>query len=191
MLAAGFGSACKEQQSSAACGRFSNPISATWGSDGRRMKLLADVIYKDSAGLEWPVPAGWEVDGASIPPAAWSFIGGPFEGKYRDASVIHDYYCDKKSRPWQAVHLVFHDAMLCCGVKQGQARLMYGAVYVFGPRWTLLSGQGLEDPDALIVDYMPVFEKADVAELRKWIATEQPSPAEIRSRIDQVEVLQQ
>jgi Protein of unknown function (DUF1353) len=43
------------------------------------------------------VPAGAIVGGASIPQVFWSIIGGPFEDKYREASVIHDYYCEQKS----------------------------------------------------------------------------------------------
>ena len=37
---------------------------------------------------------GRVVDGASIPSVFWSIIGAPYTGKYRDASVIHDYYCE-------------------------------------------------------------------------------------------------
>ena len=42
----------------------------------------------------WTAPKGAKVDGASIPQLFWTPIGGPFEGKYRYASVIHDTECD-------------------------------------------------------------------------------------------------
>ncbi len=82
------------------------------------------------------VPAGTKVDGASIPQALWSLIGGPFEGKYRDASVIHDYYCDVRLKSWRTVHRVFYNAMRVSGVSEARAKLMYAAVFFGGPRWS-------------------------------------------------------
>lgn len=66
---------------------------------------------------------------------AWSFIGGPFEGKYRNASVIHDVACDLALRRWEDVHEAFFNAMRAGGVEVIKAKIMYGAVYHFGPRW--------------------------------------------------------
>jgi len=104
--------------------------------DGRLMELVQDFGFIDSLGLEWPVPAKTQVDGASIPQALWSLVGSPFTGKYRDASVIHDYYCDVRIREWPTVHRVFYDAMIVSGVTIPRAKLMYAAVYFAGPRWT-------------------------------------------------------
>ena len=103
--------------------------------DGRNLELVEPYSYVDSNGRQWGVPAGTIVDGASIPLPFWSIIGGPFSGKYRDASVIHDYYCDTKHRDWRDVHSVFHEAMRKSRVSETTAMLMYYAVYRFGPRW--------------------------------------------------------
>jgi hypothetical protein len=103
--------------------------------DGRNMELTQPFKYVDSHSVEWPVPARTRVDGASIPSVFWSIIGAPYTGKYRDASVIHDYYCQTHSRHWKAVHKVFYDGMLARGVDPLQAKIMYLAVYRFGPRW--------------------------------------------------------
>jgi len=99
------------------------------------MKTFQPFSYIDSRGRRWTVPAGSKTDGASVPMIFWSIIGGPFEGPYRDASVVHDYYCDKRSRKWEDVHEVFYDAMLTRGVAQTKAWLMYKLVVEFGPRW--------------------------------------------------------
>jgi hypothetical protein len=116
-------------------GRYIGTVQAEWLSDGRRMKLLADFIYVDPSEVQWLAPKGWVVDGASIPRIAWTLVGGPFEGKYRDASVIHDVACDQKAQPWELVHLTFYYGMRASGVKHGAALLMYWAVYFGGPRW--------------------------------------------------------
>jgi YD repeat-containing protein len=96
---------------------------------------VLDFGYLEADGLHWPVPRGATVDGASIPQALWSILGGPFEGKYRDASVVHDYYCAVRSADWQAVHRMFYRAMLVSGVSAPRAKLLYAAVYFAGPRW--------------------------------------------------------
>lgn len=75
------------------------------------------------------------VDGASIPRAFWTVIGGPLEGLYRNASVFHDVACDEKSEPWKLVHRMFYNGMRCSDVPILKAKIMYYAVYHFGPRW--------------------------------------------------------
>jgi hypothetical protein len=118
-------------------GKFVGSVKAEWLSDGRRMKLLTDFIYIDPKDLEWIAPLDSIVDGASIPQFAWSIIGGPFEGKYRNASVIHDVACDLKLRDWESVHEAFYHAMRASEVDSVQALVMYAAVYHFGPRWSV------------------------------------------------------
>ncbi|HWV51659.1 DUF1353 domain-containing protein [Pseudorhodoplanes sp.] len=103
--------------------------------DGRTATLLAQFAYIDPNGKHWDVPTGTRVDGASIPWPLWSIIGSPWTGRYREASVVHDYFCDTKTAPWKLVHRNFYTAMLANQVDGIQARIMYAAVYRFGPRW--------------------------------------------------------
>lgn len=116
-------------------GSFVGEVVAEWLDDGRKMKLVEPFAYVDPNGSRWDAPKGWIVDGASIPQIAWSVIGGPFDGPYRNASVIHDVACDQKQRPWRDVHRAFYTAMLAANVDPIKAKIMYGAVYQFGPRW--------------------------------------------------------
>lgn len=116
-------------------GKYVGTVKAEWSIDGRTMKLLAPFEYVDAKGESWIAPQGAFVNGASIPQFAWSIIGGPFEGLYRDASVIHDVACDERRRPWNLVHETFYSAMLTSGVNATTAKIMYAAVYHFGPRW--------------------------------------------------------
>lgn len=99
------------------------------------MMLVEPFAFTEDSGTKWVAPKGSIVDGASIPMIAWSVVGGPFEGKYRDASVIHDVGCTERSRTWEATHLAFYKAMLVGGVPEGKAKVMYAMVYHFGPRW--------------------------------------------------------
>jgi hypothetical protein len=119
----------------AARGIYIGPFETSWDLDGRHLILLKKVVYVDLDGVRWEVPEGVKIDGASIPQVLWSIVGGPFEGKYREASVIHDYYCDVRLRPWKDVAKVFYQAMITSGVDTVKAKLMYLAVVYGGPRW--------------------------------------------------------
>ncbi len=110
-----------------------------WDEDGRIMTLLNRFAFVDSAKLVWSVPAKARVDGASIPKFAWSILGSPFVGRYRKASVVHDWYCDIRTREWKATHRMFYEAMRTSKVSGAKARIMYAAVYYAGPRWDVVA----------------------------------------------------
>jgi hypothetical protein len=116
-------------------GKYIGSVQTEWIDAERKMRLLAPFTYVDPKGVEWTAPSGWVIDGASIPVFAWSIIGGPYNGRYRNASVIHDVACDQQAQPWEQVHEAFYWAMLASGVENWRAKVMYAAVYHFGPRW--------------------------------------------------------
>jgi len=156
-------------------GRYIGTVKAEWLGDGRTMRLLETFTYIDPKGLAWIAPAGSEVDGASIPRVAWSVIGGPFEGKYRNASVIHDVACVQKIRPWESVHETFYFAMLASKVDPVKAKIMYAAVYNFGPRWNIgLKSKGIS---VLSVVAPPErkLEESDFANLKAAIEERESS----------------
>ena len=156
-------------------GRFEGQVVARWHDDGREMTLVEPFVYLDPRSLRWDAPAGAVVNGASIPRAFWSLIGGPFEGKFRNASVVHDVACEERSRPWQSVHRMFYEACRCGGVAAVTAKTMYYAVHHFGPRWRV-------EERRAIVGGAPVVERvvhdetpappsaAEAAAIERWFA---------------------
>lgn len=104
-------------------------------SSSSRQKTASDFGFSDNEGRHWPVPAGTAVDGASIPKALWFLFGDRWEGKYREAIAVHDYYCAIRSTDWRSVHRVFYYAMLASSVSVRRAKLVYAGVYFAGPRW--------------------------------------------------------
>lgn len=121
-------------------GHFVGVVQVEWVRGAERehnMRLLADFAFIDPAGKTWTAKAGYETDGASIPRAFWTLVGGPFEGQYREAAVIHDEYCFLKTETWQATHRVFLDGMLASGVSEVLAKTLYAGVMLGGPRWGL------------------------------------------------------
>lgn len=115
--------------------RFQGRVALELMDDGRNAKLLEDFVYYDSNNVDWKAPKNSIVNGASIPRLFWTVIGGPFEGKYRNASVIHDVACEKQTRPWRATHEAFYKASRFAGTSEKLAKIMYAAVFHFGPRW--------------------------------------------------------
>jgi len=116
-------------------GRFEGRVLTEWDKDGRFMILQEPFAYFDASNKRWSAPVGARINGASIPQPFWSLIGGPFEGQYRNASVVHDVYCETMSESWEDVHEMFYHACRCGGVSESKAKLMYWAVYHFGPHW--------------------------------------------------------
>lgn len=127
------------------------PLVSPWGhftanprvellDDGRRVRICEAFCYVARDGTTYTVPAGFTCDGASIPRLLWPLSGGPFEGRHRDAALVHDrLYC--AGRDGNAIcarataDRVFYEAMRCCGVPWWSAALKYLAVRAFGPRW--------------------------------------------------------
>jgi hypothetical protein len=116
-------------------GQFTGEIQTTFLDDGRTMRLDKDFAYVDPDGKIWLAPANLVIDGASIPQAFWTIIGGPFSGPYRNASVVHDAACVEKKEPSDDVHRMFYFACRCSGLEEAKAKAMYYAVAHFGPQW--------------------------------------------------------
>jgi hypothetical protein len=146
-----------------------------WDEDGRIMTLLNRFAFVDDAQLVWSVPAMVRVDGASIPKFAWSILGSPFVGRYRKASVVHDWYCDIRTREWKATHRMFYEAMRASKVSGAKARIMYAAVYYAGPRWDIAPDYDAELAETVAAEVysldqsaMAVGEQLERPELALW-----------------------
>jgi hypothetical protein len=143
LIAIGFISACAssreeaipDQPAPSSWGHYSGAPVTRWNPDGRSMTLLQDFRYTDPHGTVWVAPAGSIVDGASIPRSLWSFMGGPFEGKYRNASVLHDVAYTLQNRSPQECDRMFYNAMRCSGVGAVEAKTMYYSLLRFGRHW--------------------------------------------------------
>ena len=174
-------------------GFFNGEPVTKWNPDGRSMTLLSELRYTDPKGEVWVAPAGSVVDGASIPRYLWSIMGGPFEGQYRNASVLHDAAYGQRKRPWQDCDRMFYYAMRCSGVNAAQAKTMFYALYRFGHHWKFPIKRGkpvkykgqmvaraepIEQPIARAIPVNP----AEINEARDWIQNDDPSLEQIEQR---------
>jgi hypothetical protein len=162
--------------------------------NGRELRLLEDFAYLDPQGKVWAAKKNSVVDGASIPKLFWSITGGPLEGEFRNASIVHDTACHSKMEPWEDVHYMFYQACRCGGLLENKAKAMYAAVYHFGPRWELrtvkeirivIDEKGKERKKVVMVQaskaIAPPTPAPDVRErLEKYIAAKNPSLDELK-----------
>ncbi len=159
-------------------GHFKGDLVVKPLDDGRNFKVVNPFSFVDAKGKSWDVPEGVTTDGASVPRWAWS-IFPPFAGKHLKAAVVHDHYCQTRTKSWKEVHRVFYDALLAAGVTKNSAKTMYAAVYYFGPRW-------LEDGTSPRSLTPPVSDKKALARIKnmeKWIKQYNPSLSEIELRM--------
>ncbi|HEY2568928.1 MAG TPA: DUF1353 domain-containing protein [Candidatus Udaeobacter sp.] len=162
-----------------------------WNPDGRTMTLLTELRYTDPKGNLWVAPIGSVVDGASIPRYLWSFMGGPFEGKYRNASVLHDVAYGDRRRPWQDCDRMFYFAMRCSGVSGVEAKTMFYALYKFGHHWKfpIKRAKPVKFDGQLVARAEPIpraipVNPTEVNEARDWIQNSDPSLEQIEQRAD-------
>ncbi len=179
-------------------GYYSGAPVTRWENDGRTMTLLSDLRYTDPEGFTWIAPAGSRVDGASIPKSLWSVMGGPFEGKYRNASVLHDVAYEKHQRPWEDCDRMFYNAMRCSGVSAVEAKTMYYSLYKFGRHWKFPIKKAKKvkpkdreremaaatEPVGEIQRAIPVNQE-QVNDARDWIRSADPTLEEIEQRIEE------
>lgn len=175
-------------------GHFAGNVETKWlveNGEDRRMELLSEFSYIDPNGKKWTTPKGWIVDGASIPRFLWTLVGSPFTGGYRRASVVHDYYCDKKNEPWQAVHKMFYWASLAGGASEVEAKILYAGVFAGGPRWKdvhfsnhppRIKAEPGDFDSIEVVPWQPSVSEEKIEELQDWIKNDNPSLDQIEER---------
>jgi hypothetical protein len=154
------------------------------------MTLLHELSYTDPKGVVWVAPAGSVVDGASIPRSLWSFMGGPFEGKYRNASVLHDVSYDQKQRPPRDCDRMFYDAMRCSGVGAVEAKTMYYALLRFGRHWrfNVKRAKPVKVGGKIVARAEPAYPRAtavsqeEIQSANDWIRSTAPTLEQIEER---------
>ena len=173
-------------------GYYNGSPETRWNPDGRSMTLLNELRYTDPHGEVWVASAGSVVDGATVPRVLWTFMGGPFEGRYRNASVLHDVAYGQRNRPWQDCDRMFYNAMRCSGVSAVQAKTIYYALYRFGWHWRFpikrakpvkVGRKLVARAEAQYPRAIPVTRE-EIEAARDWIRNAQPSVEDIERRAD-------
>lgn len=114
--------------------QFSGLPETRWETGDRIMTLLKPFSYTDKNGKEWKVKKDAWLNGATIPRTLWTIVGSPYVGKYRRASIVHDFYVGEGKndnvtyRERRKADKMFYRACRTDGVKQKYATALYIAV---------------------------------------------------------------
>ncbi len=158
------------------------------------LKELVDngLTFTDSEGRKWTAPRGTLTDGASVPRYALAVSDGRFDEKFLKAAVVHDAYCQDinkercpeqyRTLPWKDVHRMFYDGCLAGRTPQLRAKIMFAAVWLFGPRW--------DDPAADEARELPDETRLiGLSGSMDWIEQNDPNIEDIQSDLEQREPL--
>jgi Protein of unknown function (DUF1353) len=108
---------------------------------GRTWRLLEDLEYEvtlDGENYKIIVPAGYQTDGTSIPPALRIFLA--VWGSYGRAAIMHDFLYERlrtvgSFMTRREIDLAFYNLMRSCGTRRLLALLLWSAVRLFGARY--------------------------------------------------------
>ena len=139
---------------------FPEPQTTFMGA--RNPKLNIDFHYKTLSGDLWTAKAGHVSDGATIPRVLWAIVGPPWTGPHRKPAIIHDYYCDIRTRTPEEVHAVFYEGLLRSGVSKEKSFVMYQAVKWFAEPWVVKSSQVCSDATGAALDDCIVNYRSEV-----------------------------
>lgn len=111
-------------------GKWDSALQAEFlDTDPQTIRLTRPLRWQDKYGSV-EAPAEFVSDGATIPRAVWSLVGGPFDGLYAAPAMIHDYGLRQTNANVWAVHYRFYLGMRAKGVGFAPASLFYAAVVV-------------------------------------------------------------
>jgi len=111
--------------------KFYTPLKVEVLADGRRRKLIDDLIYYSELLNQYLcVPADFITDYASIPRIFWNIL--PPSGKYTKAAVLHDYIYNSGIFNKKTADSLFKEAMKALEVDGWKVNAMYYGVDWFG-----------------------------------------------------------
>lgn len=94
-----------------------------------------DLAFERPNGEIIRLRADLTIDGQSIPPLARPLIGGPFDGRGRDGSYLHDGECaEPQSRSYQDAHAIQYQVNRSLGL-WFRGPIVYAVQLNWGRRW--------------------------------------------------------
>jgi hypothetical protein len=154
--------------------------------DFQRVAERLDFI--DANGASWQAPERSLTDGASIPEIFVPLIGFPNEPRFVNAAALHDAYCGignetgpvYHAKTWQEVHRLFYDALVASGTPDTEAKIMFAAVWIGGPRWYPLGALDLT------LETVPESAKKEAfLKAKAFIEAEKPKMPELIAFLDE------
>ncbi len=106
--------------------------------NGRPEYRLARALHFEDV----TVPAGFVVDGYSMPGRIINWRWQPKHARWKTAATVHDWLFETQLKPFEECNWIFLRAMRATGVKIHHRAIAFAAVMLFGQ-----GGYGLVDAD--------------------------------------------
>lgn len=128
---------------------FLLPVVVTDSPKRRASYAVGHDAVHDVFGRQVLIPAGFEFDGASIPPLLWPVIGSPFDPRLIGAALIHDWLYSTHLTDRITADRAFRAQLIADGAGDWRAQAMYGAVRLAGS-----ASWGDSDEDVAYMAYL-------------------------------------
>jgi hypothetical protein len=113
-------------------------------------------------GKYWPVPKGFEFDGASIPRIFWTLLGvGPFHPDVIEAACAHDWFYLTHKISRRKTDRVFKDLLIRRGIGLGKMRINLMWLAVRTPAGAFAWRRNKKDKARLILLKMKISKRDD------------------------------
>ena len=107
-----------------------NSVYRSWG-----FKFLRDLHFVDACENSRVIPAGFWMNGASIPTFCWAMIYSPYAPEVFLPAAVHDYGYTSHWGEKQLVDETFRELLEQYGASETKIQLIYKAVDVFGNKF--------------------------------------------------------
>jgi hypothetical protein len=150
------------------------------------IRLKEELLFRQTGGETWVVPANAIVDGRSMPKLFFSLIGHPFTSGFLKTAIIYDYAVKAKVRRWTDAQRMFVEGVVVEGVPTIEAKAMYMLLHATGSRWAVrwMSGcYGRCHAADSELEWRPRVDDEQVIALVRWVRQEDPSLEAIERRV--------
>jgi hypothetical protein len=168
-------------------GTFEGRVVAEWSDDPffPTLRLKEELLFRQTGGDTWVVPAEATVDGRSMPKLFFSLIGDPWTSGFLKSAVTYDYAVKAKARRWKDAQRMFVEGAVVEGVHTIDAKAMYMLLHATGSRWAVrwMSGcYGRCHASDSELEWRPRVDDEKVIALVTWVRKDDPSLEEIERR---------
>jgi len=152
-------------------------------------KTKNELIYHQSNGRVWIVPAYSVIDGRGFPKLYTDVYGQALESEYIKSAIFYDYAVKSKHHPWRAAQEMLYEGMQLESASRANANVVLMLLRATGTRWAHDGPNNCfsrcHGPDAKL-EWRPVVDDRDVIGLIKWAHDESLTIEDIEERVKTV-----
>ena len=169
-------------------GTFEGRVIVEWLDDPfiPTMRLKEELLFRQTGGETWVVPANATVDGRSMPKLFVSLVGDPFKSGFLKSAITYDYAVQAKARRWKDAQRMFFEGSVVEGLDPLDAKVMYALLHATGSRWAVrwMSGcYGRCHAADSELEWRPRVDDEKVIALVRWVRQDDPSLEDIERRV--------